>query len=967
MDTIEFLSAVLPKQGRRCIGVLANGAFRNFFGTDIDKAAERLTQLDTAGKNTYFALAGFGEENSRKQSNVVAVRSFWLDIDTGEGNIKYPTRREGLADLLAFIRDLDLPKPLLTSSGNGIHVYWPCEADIKPAPWKRTATLLKRACKVWGLVADPTRTADSASVLRPVGTRNHKDASNPKAVKVIQQGDVTSHALMHLRLETYLTANDQLPDEPVENLNSDLITKREFLPSLASKIVEHCGAMREVRDVRGNVTEPFWYGALGVLAATVDGKDLYHEWSSGHPNYTKRETDYKYARSGEVPPTTCERFSDYAQSCATCVHRDKIRSPISLGTPTGVVEPVAEEFLPEKPDPKTALVDIELPSGYAWGVTSESHGKPCLHKKVVVPAPTPEDPAAVGAVDLFVSPVHFYPTTRVQDPRGLDALYSMNILMHDEQRARREFVLDTRLVSDQAGLAGELTMREIPVTSKNKAAVSEYLAAWVNKLRADYPNVPKIGQFGWRGDDFVIGQDMLTYKGEHRAILTNSAVSFGQHLGVAGNLEDWVEAVDTFYNHPGQEALQFCVLGSFAAPLWSLFGEKGGITVYAHSVGSGYGKSTAQKVGLSAWGYHPKLALHQNSFTKNALFQHIGVMQHLPVVVDELTNADPSFCSDLVYSVSEGTGKSRLTATSTLIETLDWSTIAMASGNLMLTEKLEQGRGHAEAEMMRTWEFTIQNKGKLDPNAALDLVAVFQKNYGHAGRKFVEYVMHNRDAVIQELYDTRRTLNTRLNIEQAERFWSQLHACIITALNICLKLRLLKFDKQALIQWITHEMRGSREQLTQSISSPIEQFSEMVADIHKGILVTSGQGQLTSGAHAPVLSHPTGPIVGRHMMEDKHTPEKLYLSVAAIREWCGKRRVSAREMYSALANAGWVDKTVIRVSLGRGTEGYSGVTGQVRCWDVNPNAIRAVVGTNPVAQKVCGVIRGGGHDAVGNM
>jgi hypothetical protein len=64
---------------------------------------------------------------------------------------------------------------MVVESGHGMHVYWPFKEAISPAKWQRYAEGLKAACVVHGLKADPARTADCASVLRPPGTHNHKD------------------------------------------------------------------------------------------------------------------------------------------------------------------------------------------------------------------------------------------------------------------------------------------------------------------------------------------------------------------------------------------------------------------------------------------------------------------------------------------------------------------------------------------------------------------------------------------------------------------------------------------------------------------------------------------------------------------------------------------------------------------------------------------------------------------------
>jgi hypothetical protein len=55
-------------------------------------------------------------------------------------------------------------------------------------------------------------------------------------------------------------------------------------------------------------------------------------------------------------------------------------------------------------------------------------------------------------------------------------------------------------------------------------------------------------------------------------------------------------------------------------------------------------------------------------------------------------------------------------------------------------------------------------------------------------------------------------------------------------------------------------------------------------------------------------------------------------------------------MYEALVSAGIVDRATTRRYLGRGTHEYSNVAGPVKCWEVNPSAMRNVFGDTPLAE-----------------
>jgi hypothetical protein len=172
---IAFLQKVLPPQGRYCAFVKRRGRkkFNQFFAT-IEELWDYLRETDRDGDDAYFALGSYGEDDERKQRNVVALRCLWLDIDCGEGK-PYRDVEDATAALKRFCDDVKLAKPMIVQSGHGVHVYWPFKQAISPGEWSPYAEGLKAACIAHGLKADPVRTADCASVLRPPGTHNHKD------------------------------------------------------------------------------------------------------------------------------------------------------------------------------------------------------------------------------------------------------------------------------------------------------------------------------------------------------------------------------------------------------------------------------------------------------------------------------------------------------------------------------------------------------------------------------------------------------------------------------------------------------------------------------------------------------------------------------------------------------------------------------------------------------------------------
>ena len=917
-------------------------------------------RIDAAGRDSYIAVGGYGAANNRTQTNVVALRSFILDIDTNESGKtteKYANRKEALKALWEFCEKLGIPKPLVVSSGYGLHCYHTMTTDVTAKAWKQTADLLKKATKKFELAVDPKRTCDEASVLRPIETNNYKRGGCQR-VKLLHAGGMIDHAAFHLKLLEYVgEAVDDLGidgtmDPRLAGDNADLSTPAcEYPPSDASAIADKCLAMNTMRDTGGCVQGQLWYDLIGVLVRTTQGAEAAHEFSSGYPGYSAAETQSKVERqlAQTHGATKCNTIASNFPGCQSCKYLGTITSPIVLGedaTPAVATVQVTAQATPQIQS---------YPWPYGYGPVDGSRGREVTWVEREEDIEDGAGGVTKGLVKRKILDYKLVPTHRVATS---DKIYSMHMRLELRAGHVNEFYLDCSCINEGGTqLFKELGAREVNLQTKEKPEVHKYLTAWVGHLRDTYASTPSITQYGWHGDGFIVGQDYIHAGGTDKAVVREAAANYAEYLAPSGDLDTWVQAVDQAYNFPGLEALQFCVLGAFAAPLWSLLqGEAGGVLVYAHSTDTGRGKTTAQKVGLSAWGNPAKLIRQEGNFTTNALYSHIGTMQNLPVVIDEFTNSKSDFASQLVYAVSAGQGKARMTQNAQLQKTSNWGTIVLASGNNLLTEKLSVHRADASAEMARVWEFTVTCKSHLTTQVAKPLFRQFDNNYGHAGRTYIEYVVANKDAITRTLARVQDQFDAKNNIAQGERYWSALHACVLTSLAICRKLDLVRFDQAAMQAWIKKQLYINRLQINENTPTLLDQFQLMLVDLGPGILVTIGDGK---NGPAKVERHVSGPVTGRMILADQNNNavrEVLYISSDAAKKWCVKHSVAYEDMKRELEAQQIIRQGTAQVSLGKGTAAYE--ASRARSLEINPHSMRQVLGDAPLADKVESILCG---------
>ena len=119
---------------------------------EVDELAKRFVQRNI---DAYFGCAKFGPLNNRTHENAKYFRALWMDIDCGptkgipdeKGIIKgYLDQQTGLDEFKKFCSAVGLPKPILISSGYGIHAYWLLEKTISRREWEPLADRLRELC-----------------------------------------------------------------------------------------------------------------------------------------------------------------------------------------------------------------------------------------------------------------------------------------------------------------------------------------------------------------------------------------------------------------------------------------------------------------------------------------------------------------------------------------------------------------------------------------------------------------------------------------------------------------------------------------------------------------------------------------------------------------------------------------------------------------------------------------------------
>jgi hypothetical protein len=890
--TIEgnFLRSVLPSCGRYCVvsmnsGNPTNHKPRHYFTNQISGVSRFAAELTAGGFDTFFALASFGADR-RISANALLMRSFFLDLDVGEGADKYPSPESAEATVRAFAVRVQLAPPTLVRSGYGLHAYWPLTEDVSIDDWLPLALRFKALCRQQGVLFDAVVPADPARTLRVPGTLNFK-RDTPAPVQVICLGGTMELAEFSRALRS-VEPVPVLPrrTEPVSATTQALLGNRvsNFGLIVRKSLKGHgCNAILHAVVNQADVEEPLWYSALSVAQHCEDRTTAIHKLSCEHPKYSAAETERKAA--GAAHPHNCATFRAKAPHlCAGCTLN--IVNPITLGhrvleapaAPlTGCDEPEPAPPPPQPtppppqptPPPPPVVVNYTPPRPYFRGV----NGGVYLRMK--------DDNG--DSIDALIYEHDFYATQRLVDPNDGEVVV---FKLHLPQDGVREFSIPLSELAAADKFRMLVGYHGIIATPQQMKAIMNYAIKYTKELQVTKQAREARLQFGWtdKRDAFVAGNKLYRPSGRTQHNPASSATSNIIHwLDPQGSLLEWKSIINTLAK-PGMEPLQFAALCGFGSPLLPFSGVHGAV-VNLMSNDSGTGKTTACQIANSVFG-HPVHTMIIERDTQNAREHKMGVMKNLCVIADEMTNIRPEDLSDMVYAASQGRGKDRMESQTNRLRanTTRWQLIMLTNSNSSMTSKLAKSKARADGEMMRLIELPVD---RVVVDGGDKIFEKLNFNYGVAGPIYAQWLVKN-EAHLQKLVDKEKAaLWKAVGKRIEERHIVGTAACVLVGGRIANLLGLHDLNIDNLRTWLLERVLIKREALKQDISDAQTLLGEFLNEHSTGIIGVNTD-VLNPFSQSHVFYAPkSNKVVARF---EAGRAGMLFVSRKAFRDYCVDRQ-----------------------------------------------------------------------------
>lgn len=979
----NFLQAVLPSVGFYVTVYVADGVVKQ----QVKKSqygVEAFCETQEANyQDSWFALASYeqgwhevttrtGEvkHKLRTQQNAMLAKSLWLDLDVGEDKA-YKTRDEAIQALVK-LKELGFPRPYVVGSGKaGLHVYYAFDNDVAKADWQYLADRLKQACKELGIHADPSRTADIASILRCPQTWNMKGTKTggePHQVKILLEGNPAKYDTYKAILDKFTPTVDKsnplslLPAIDVANLPtvelsfSDETLLQTYFPVLkedyptrpAIEVLRGCEQMR----LQNGASEPIWRGMLATMRVCENGHYVAHKVSASDPRYSEVDTDKKlqYLEDNEIPPFTCDFFhAERPEVCNRCPYKGLIKTPISVPK-----RPPKSEVIPTKQIEvvNTTQAETIAPPQQAEQVIQGQPGVEQLSDFVEITTKNSKVNSSGCWVRtrnadgdwqwLNIYPYPIYPLQKVRGrtPKGETCISYIfrkhNLKGHDDIQIAGSTLMGQTL-NATLGDYGFI------LTDKERKLMAGLLIDLLKETEHSVGEVQTTDRLGWNDtmDTFLLGNKLYKTDGKCFEIaVAGKAKVFSDQTVPQGSLETWKQMANV-YNKDGLEWGQAVVASAFASPLMPLGAlEKAALLFVTGD--KGVGKSTALLLASSVYG-NPERLMFNKMDTFNSRIHKLGIFSNITAAFDEMTDMSPKEASEFAYTLTQGRGKDRMGSggEDLIMNTTYWSCLPVMSANDSIITALSQHGLDPTAQMSRVLEVRATDVNKFYTQAEIErnerLVRQLPHNYGVAGDMYMRYVTTNKDDVLEMIYQIETRFKKHANLNSNFRFWTYMCTRMIVGVMIANKLGLLDYNVAKLFAYLvkaTNKAKAEIEKYKWQPETIVPQFLAF-AGPHRVVVTHEKRPAdmpdvVDRGALNDLNYVVQSPTSGRELiMRMELDTGNCIISTSAIKDWCRKSGIPYAEFINQLEQDYKVISKRTRRELGKQTL-YRG-TGVTEC------------------------------------
>jgi hypothetical protein len=771
----------------------------------------------------------------RSADNAVASKLLFADVD------KYASKLEAFAAVKSFCDASRSPYPTsMVDSGNGYHAYWFLTEALPKIEWLQRAAQFDGLLTRHGLRHDNVST-DMARILRVPETYNFKqEPAKPVFIKLLN-GDIDLLSWQSLQEATSTPAKIHHA-APLNNFHQPIpaeisISSRALAgrPSLLfarelpiderveggtidpRPVVKLCPMFRETLAAGGEgVGQPLWHQQAFACTFLLDGKQLFHDLSCKHRDYSRDEADAMYDRKlvdrhtkGLGYPSCVTFETNGSLQCKSCPVKGKVVSPLNLRAPV-------------ESDDDEPLVPVDNKQGFYYGRDCGMDEPDWIYGRA-------DSRGGKALVPIVYSKIYSVRPFKAEQGDGIGVR-----IVHQTHGSHRNTTHISSKDFERSELIWARANQGGMALANRKESFANLVCSWRGRMQNAEEEIARCIQYGWvipeAGEDDDIVQptgfafDGWIFQTNGR---TSPSISRGDQTEDVycrrGNNKAWFKALNYLLQTKRPE-VQVLALTGFAAPLIRFTGH---YSVAVMAMGeSGGNKSAATAVGLAVWA-DPRTAAQKPSASTLAIMKRMGVLHHLPVALDDLQYRDFPVSRRLVMDITQGAEGAKLNSNRDEREQGKWDTIIVTTSNRSLAEYIEQEEQNESSALVRCFEFAVpklypDSEGFQNQAETTPVFSALNENHGHLGLAYAKKLGANPAHYRALVAEVGERITQQVGIvDSEERFWyaaaTTIVAGAIAANELLTELQHLEqFDVEAVEACVVKIYKDMRERVAEA-------------------------------------------------------------------------------------------------------------------------------------------------------
>jgi hypothetical protein len=328
----------------------------------------------------------------------------------------------------------------------------------------------------------------------------------------------------------------------------------------------------------------------------------------------------------------------------------------------------------------------------------------------------------------------------------------------------------------------------------------------------------------------------------------------------------------------------------------------------------------------------------------------MGILKHLPVFWDELRLTEETAVAfvNMMFQLSQGREKTRLTSNVDFRETGTWETILLCASNHHLSNYTYDPATRTNASIKRLFEYDIPYDGET-PRAAKS-VSTFNNlrhNYGHAGVIYAKHLVSRVAEVRKAVLETNEKLAEKVGARNEDRYWIGTMTCLLLGAQYAKEAGLVDFDMRAISDFllkIYNRMVMLEEDVVET-----DLASRMLGEFLRETEGASLYYNDSRPKPGKAGKEDVGVSVQRMPTDNRQGLIWEYYAVdgvvriakSPLRDFLKRKKLVVKDFFSELTRDGY-EIVEVRVALGYGTRHAS--VGRSYCYEITvPDAERAIV------------------------